>query len=63
MSREDFHSTDLAGAAYYAGIYGDGLDPVDDRPSRVEAEFDQGLFVLPASWEDVGSPPTGRDQL
>lgn len=45
MLREDFRSTDLAGAAHYARLFDAGTDPLDDSPTRRElsAEFDQAV--------------------
>lgn len=53
---EDFRSTDLAGAAYLAGIFGQCGDSADGQPSRLEAELEDaecelGLFVPSVSWE------------
>ena len=69
MPREDFHSTDLEGAAYYAGIYGYSFDPADDRPSRVEAdaECDLGRFELDGRmWDEMPAPvslPVGSTRI
>ena len=62
MAREDFHSTDLEGAAYYAGIYGDAFDLAGERPSRVEAEADCdfGLVVSLVFGKDTGNQDGAR---
>lgn len=41
---DDFHSTDLAGAAYYAAIYSKAFEVDVDRPSWLEAEMDEALL-------------------
>lgn len=60
MPREDFHSTDLEGAAYYAGIYGDAFDLADERPSRAEADCDFGLVVSLVFGKDTGNQDGAR---
>lgn len=43
---DDFRSTDLQGAAYYARIFDTGFERDIDRPSRIEAENDEIIFAL-----------------